>query len=77
MNEISRMILVNPLFKNLGNRDQKKLAHIIYKSEMIEVFVRDKELVRIDESFESIVNAVADMLDDREEYDGEEFDEER
>ena len=77
MNEISRMILVNPLFKNLGNRDQKKLANIIYKSEMIEVFVRDKELVRIDESFESIVNAVAYMLDDREEYDGEEFDEER
>jgi hypothetical protein len=41
------------------------------------VFVRDKELVRIDESFEAIVNAVADMLDDREEFDGEDFDEER
>jgi Tfp pilus assembly ATPase PilU len=69
MGDIKRMILNNNLFRNLDNKDQRKLAELIYKSEMIEVFVRDKELVRINESFESIVEAVAEMLDERLEED--------
>ena len=64
MNDIQLMILNNPLFKNLEKRDQKKLAELIYKAEMIEVFVRDKEIMRINQSFSDIVAAIADMMDE-------------
>lgn len=64
MNDIQLMILNNPLFKNLQKRDQKKLAELIYKAEMVEVFVRDKEIMRINQSFSDIVAAIADMMDD-------------
>lgn len=64
MNDIQLMILNNPLFKNLEKKDQKKLAKLIYKAEMMEVFVRDKEIVRINESFNDIIAAVANMLDE-------------
>jgi hypothetical protein len=64
MNDIQLMILNNPLFKNLEKKDQKKLAKLIYKAEMVEVFVRDKEIVRINESFNDIIAAVANMLDE-------------
>jgi hypothetical protein len=68
------MILSNPLLKNLGSRDQKTLQKLIYKAEMIEVFMRDKQIVRVNESFEDIVNSVADMLDDALRQDDEDDD---
>lgn len=64
MYDIKMMILSNPLFKNLNERDQKKLARLIYKAEMIETFMRDKQIVRINESFEDIVEGVANMLNE-------------
>lgn len=64
MNDIQLMILNNPLFKNLEKKDQRKLAKLIYKAEMVEVFIRDKEIVRINESFDDIIAAVANMLDE-------------
>ena len=64
MNDIQLMILNNPLFKNLEKRDQRKLAKLIYRAEMVEVFIRDKEIVRINESFDDIIAAVANMLDE-------------
>ena len=64
MYDIKMMILSNPLFKNLNERDQKKLARLIYKAEMVETFMRDKQIVRINESFEDIVDSVANMLNE-------------
>jgi len=73
MNDINMMILGNPLFKNLEKRDQRRLANLIYKAEMIEVFVRDKEIVRVNQSFEEIIAAVADMLDEQDDEDGKNY----
>lgn len=72
--DIQQMILSNPMLKNLNSRDQKTLQKLIYKAEMIEVFMRDKQIVRINESFEDIVNSVADMLDDALRHDDEDDD---
>ena len=74
--DIKMMVLGNPLFKNLSERDQKKLVKLIYKAEMMETFMRDKQIIRINESFEDIVDSVANMLDQamREEGDDEEDD---
>jgi hypothetical protein len=58
------MILANPLLKNLSKRDQKTLVKIMYKAEMIEMFMRDRQIVRINDSFEDIVENVARLLDD-------------
>jgi Mlc titration factor MtfA (ptsG expression regulator) len=64
MYDILQMILANPILKNLGSKDQKKLQKILYKAEMIEVFMRDKQLIRVNESFDDIVNNFSKMLDD-------------
>lgn len=64
MYDILQMILANPLLKNLSSKDQKKLQKILYKAEMIEVFMRDKQLVRVNESFEDIVNNFSKMFDE-------------
>jgi hypothetical protein len=64
MYDIQQMILANPMLKNLGSKDQKTLQRLIYKAEMIEMFMRDKQIIRINESFEDIVNNVADMIND-------------
>lgn len=62
--DIKMMVLGNPLFKNLSERDQKKLVKLIYKAEMMETFMRDKQIVRVNESFEDIVDSVANMLNE-------------
>ena len=62
MYDIQRMILANPLFKNLGSRDQKTLQRLIYKAELAEMFMRDRNVVRINQSFDEIVDAVMDMM---------------
>lgn len=69
------MVLSNPLFKNLSEWDQKKLVKLIYKAEMMEIYMRDKQIVRINEGFDEIVQGVADMLnqamgDDEEDEEG-------
>lgn len=70
MADITRMILSNPLFKNLTERDQKKLARLIYKAETIELYARERDVYRLNQSFDQIVNAVGlvlgDMLEDEE-----------
>lgn len=58
------MVLGNPLFKNLSDWDQRKLVKLIYKAEMMEIYMRDKQIIRINESFEDIVQNVADMLNE-------------
>lgn len=62
--DIKMMVLGNPLFKNLSDWDQRKLVKLIYKAEMMEIYMRDKQIIRINESFEDIVQNVADMLNE-------------
>jgi hypothetical protein len=62
--DIQRMILANPLFKNLGARDQKTLQKLIYKAELAEMFMRDRSVVRINQSFDEIMDSVMDMIDE-------------
>jgi len=64
MYDIQMMILSNPLFKNLDKREQKKLQKLIYKAELSEMFIRDRNVVRINQSFDQIVQDVTDMLND-------------
>lgn len=75
MYDIQQMILANPLLKNLGSRDQKTLQKILYKAEMVEMFMRDKQLIRVNESFEDIINKFSVMFDDaiRDEDEDDEF----
>lgn len=81
MSNIFIMLLNNPLFKNLSDRDQRRMAKLIYKAEMIEMHARDRALVRNNESFQNIVDALnnaintefgRDFLDD--EFDEDEED---
>jgi hypothetical protein len=69
------MILANPLFKNLGAKDQKTLQKLIYKAELAEMFMRDRNVVRINQSFDEIMENVMDMLDGP--YTEEELEEKR
>jgi hypothetical protein len=69
------MILANPLFKNLDARDQKVLQKLIYKAEMAEMFMRDRNVIRINQSFDEIMENVMDMLDGP--YSEEELEEKR
>ena len=62
MYDIKMMIMGNPMFKNLSEWDQKGLAKLIYKAEMMEIYMRDKQIIRINDDFEDIVQNVADML---------------
>jgi len=62
--DIQAMILANPLFKNLSKREQKKLQKLIYKAEMAEMFIRDRNVIRVNQSFDQIVRGVTDMLND-------------
>jgi hypothetical protein len=58
LSDIRIMLLNNTLFKNLSERDQKKMMHLIYKAEMIEMHARDRRLVRVNESFQDIISAI-------------------
>jgi TRAP-type C4-dicarboxylate transport system substrate-binding protein len=73
--DIQMMVLSNPLFKNLNKREQKQLVKLIYKAEMMEVYMRDRQIVRINDSFDDIVESVARMLDEVDERDRRDRDE--
>lgn len=62
MSNIFIMLLNNPLFKNLSDKDQRTMAKLIYKAEMIEMHARDRALVRNNESFQSIVDALNNAI---------------
>lgn len=69
MYDIQNMILTNPLFKNLNKREQRILQKLIYKAEMTEIFIRDRNVIRINESFDDLVEDVARILDNIVEQD--------
>lgn len=58
MADIKRMILANPIFKNLSERDQKKLALLVYKAESLEMYAREKDIMRVSDSFDEIIDAI-------------------
>jgi hypothetical protein len=62
--DIKMMILSNPIFKNLNDRDQKTLINLVYKAEMIEFSMRDRNIIRVNESFEDIVDNIANMINE-------------
>ena len=76
MYDIQRMILANPLFKNLGAKDQKTLQKLIYKAELAEMFMRDRNVIRINQSFDEIKENVMGMIDESM-YSEEELEEKR
>jgi hypothetical protein len=67
MSNIIIMILNNPIFKNLNESDQKKMAKLIYKAEMIEMHARDKDIIRLNTSFQSIVDSIRINLEQMDE----------
>lgn len=69
MGNIDLMVLSNPIFKNLADRDRKKLAALIYKAEMIEMHVRDKSLMRVNDSFQDIIDAIGLALSEEDDDD--------
>jgi hypothetical protein len=58
MSNIFIMLLNNPLFKNLSERDQRKMSKLIYKAEMIEMNVRNKQMIRVNTSFQDIIDSL-------------------
>jgi TRAP-type C4-dicarboxylate transport system substrate-binding protein len=79
MSNIFIMLLNNPIFKNLPEKDQRAMARLIYKAEMIEMHARDRNLIRTNESFQSIIDAIngaigSDFVDDRNEFDDDDED---
>lgn len=71
MADINRMILCNPLFKNLSERDQRKLAKLVYKAETTEMYLRERDVYRINQSFDQIVAAVGLVLSEMSEEEEE------
>jgi len=80
MAEILLSINGNSIFKNLSIRDKQKLCRLIYKAELIEMHIRDKDVIRVSQSFQEIIaNALMqvdldDLLDDDKDGDGDDFD---
>lgn len=73
--DIQMMVLSNPLLKNLSKKDQKKVVKLIYKAEMIEEYMRDREIVRVNESFDEMVERAARILNESmQENNGDEDD---
>lgn len=62
MTEIMLNIAQNSVFKNLSQRERVKLAKIIYKAEMVEFYIREKDLNRVNNAFqEMIANALMNL----------------
>jgi hypothetical protein len=64
MYDIQMSILANPLLKNLNSKDQKAMGKLIYKAEMTEMFLRDRSMTKVNQSFDEIIEKVFDILDE-------------
>jgi hypothetical protein len=65
MTEIQLNIAANSVFKNLNHRDRSKLAKIIYKAEMVEFYIREKDLNRVNTAFQEMIANALMNLDER------------
>ena len=62
MTEIQLNIAANSVFKNLTHRDRLKLARIIYKAELIEFYIREKDLTRVNDKFQEMIASALNNL---------------
>lgn len=75
VSDIMMSINSNSIFKNLTARDKNKLAKLIYKAELIETYVRDKDVMRVSKSFQEIIaNAMMQLDLDDDDLDDDDFD---
>jgi len=74
MTEIQLNIAANSVFKNLSHRDRLKLAKIIYKAEMVEFYIREKDLNKVSTAFQEMIANALRNIDEafEEDEDGEE-----
>lgn len=78
MNDILLMIASSSIFKNLNDRDRRKMARLIYKAECIEMYVRNQSILRMNASFQEIVAAAMSKMDfDFEDEEDDEDEEDR
>ena len=66
MTEIMLNIAQNSVFKNLTQRDRMKLAKIIYKAEIVEFYIREKDLNKVNTAFQEMIASALMSLDDRD-----------
>ena len=66
MTEIMLNIAQNSVFKNLTQRDRMKLARIIYKAEIVEFYIREKDLNKVNTAFQEMIASALMSLDDRD-----------
>lgn len=77
MTEIQLNIASNSVFKNLSQRDRVKLAKLIYKAEMVEFYIRERSLAKVNSAFQDMIATALMNLDaafDIEEDDDDEED---
>lgn len=75
MTEIMLNIAQNSVFKNLSQRDRMKLARIIYKAEIVEFYIREKDLNKVNTAFQEMIASALMSLDERDYLDDDEDDE--
>ena len=75
MTEIMLNIAQNSVFKNLSQRERMKLAKIIYKAEIVEFYIREKDLNKVNNAFQEMIASALMSLDERDYLDDEEDDE--
>lgn len=75
MTEIMLNIAQNSVFKNLSQRERMKLAKIIYKAEIVEFYIREKDLNKVNTAFQEMIASALMSLDERDYLDDEEDDE--
>lgn len=72
MTEIQLNIASNSVFKNLSQRDRVKLAKLIYKAEMVEFYIRERSLDRVNNAFrDMIANALMNLDEQLDRFDPE------
>lgn len=64
MNEILLNISSNSVFKNMSYRDRVKMAKLIYKAEITEFYIRERNLTQINNEFAKMIANALDNLQD-------------
>lgn len=73
MTEIMLNIAQNSVFKNLSQRDRIKLAKIIYKAEIVEFYIRERDLNKVNSAFQDMIANALNNLEFLEDDDDDDF----
>lgn len=76
MTEIQLNIASNSVFKNLSQRDRVKLAKLIYKAEMVEFYIRERNLSKVNSAFREMIATALMNLDAEFDIEDDDDDEE-